>query len=414
MIDTPTLLDRFLRYVKIDTQADETSEAYPSTPGQLDLSRLLVEELREMGLADAEMTDKGIAYATLPATVPHAAPTIAWNSHVDTSPETSGRGVKPHVIENYAGGDIPLPGDPSQVIRVADSPELLQLIGKTIITTDGTTLLGADDKAGVAVIMEAVAHLAKNPDIPHGPIRALFTCDEEIGKGVDHVDLAKLNAACAYTLDGGGTGEVEWENFSADKAVVTIKGVNIHPSIGKGKLINAVRLAGMFLDRLPRSSLSPETTEGREGFLHPYVISGGVAETRIDILLRDFETDKLAERAEVLRQAGRTLVAEYPGASVAVAVRPQYRNMAEGMAKEPRAVPLAEAATRAAGLEPVSRPIRGGTDGARLTELGLPTPNLSTGEHNQHSPLEWTCLQEMQAACTVLVELAKLWGREKA
>lgn len=407
-----TLLDRFCRYVRIDTTAVENAGTYPSSPGQLELGRMLAEELRAMGVRDAAQDEHGIVVATLPATVSHPAPTIAWIAHVDTSPETTGRNVKPIVHENYQGGDIVLPGDPSKVIRVSDNPELLNLKGRTLVTTDGTTLLGADDKAGVAVIMEAAAQLMARPELPHGPIRICFTCDEEIGHGVDHLDLKKLGAAAGYTLDGGGVGEVDGETFSADLAVVTVRGVNIHPAIAKGRMINAVRLAGLFLDRLPRLTQSPETTADREGFLHPYRIDGGVAETTIRILLRDFQTPRLAERAELLRAVARTVVAEYPGSSIEVTVTPQYRNMAEGLAKEPRAVAFAQEAMRRAGVEPKLTIVRGGTDGSRLTEIGLPTPNLSTGEHNLHSPLEWTCLEEMATAVRVLTELARVWAGE--
>jgi tripeptide aminopeptidase len=405
-----TLLDRFCRYVRVDTQADETATTYPSSPGQLVLGKMLAEELRAMGLRDAEQDGHGIVMATVPAMVGHHAPTIAWIAHVDTSPETSGKGVKPQVHTGYDGRDLVLPGDRSKVIRVADNPELAALKGKTIVTTDGTTLLGADDKAGVAVIMEAAGQLLARPEVPHGPIRVCFTCDEEIGHGVDHLDLKKLGARVGYTLDGGGAGEIDGETFSADLAVVTVRGVNIHPSVGKGRMVNAVRLAGMFLDRLPRSVLSPETTEGREGFLHPYRVEGGVAEVTIRVLLRDFDTARLADRAAVLRAAAATVTAEFPSAGVDVKVTPQYRNLADGLAKEPRALALAQEAMRRAGLRPKLTIVRGGTDGSRLTELGLPTPNLSTGEHNPHSPLEWTCLEEMETAVAVLVQLAKVWG----
>lgn len=406
-----SLLDRFCRYVKIDTQADERAESYPSSPGQIVLSRMLADELQTMGIKDAEADARGIVMGTVPATKGIKAPAIAWVAHVDTSPETSGRDVKPQVHRNYDGKDIILPGDRSRVIRVADNPELNDLHGKTIITTDGTTLLGADDKAGVAVIMDAAAYLMAHPELPHGPVRVCFTCDEEIGHGVDHVDLKKLGAVCAYTLDGSGQGEIDVETFSADLAIVTVTGVNIHPSIGKGRMVNAIRLASLFIDRLPRRILAPETTEGREGFLHPYKIEGGVAEVTIRILLRDFDTAKLAEKAELLRGAGRLVEAEYPEAKVKVEITPQYRNMADGLPKEPRAVPFAEEAMRRAGLQPKKTIVRGGTDGSRLTELGLPTPNLSTGEHNPHSPLEWTCLEEMETAVRVLVELAQVWGK---
>jgi tripeptide aminopeptidase len=411
---TDSLLDRFCRYARVATQADEAATTYPSSPGQLALGKMLAEELRALGLRDAEQDPHGIVVATVPATVGHAAPAVAWIAHVDTSPETSGVNVKPLVHHNYDGRDIVLPGDPTKVIRPAECPELAALKGKTIITSDGTTLLGSDDKSGVAVIMEAAAHLVARPEVPHGPVRVCFTCDEEIGRGVDHVDLKKLGAVVGYTLDGGGQGEIDAETFSADLAVVTVRGVNIHPSIARGRMVNAVRLAGLFLDRLPRQVLSPETTADREGFLHPYRIEGGVAEVTLRVLLRDFDTARLADRAAVLRAVAATVTAEFPKARVDVKVTPQYRNMADGLAREPRALAYAEEAMRRAGLEPRRTIIRGGTDGSRLTEMGLPTPNLSTGEHNIHSPLEWTCLEEMATAVRVLVELAKVWGDDKA
>jgi tripeptide aminopeptidase len=404
------LLDRFCRYVRIDTQANEQATTYPSSPGQLELGRLLVHELQAIGLRDAVQDEHGIVLATIPATQSHAAPTIAWVAHVDTSPETTGHNVHPIVHRNYDGRDIVLPGNPERVLCVADNPELAALKGATLITTDGTTLLGADDKAGVAVIMEAAAYLQTRPELPHGPIRICFTCDEEIGHGVDHIDLQKLGARVAYTLDGGSQGEIDGETFSADLAVVTITGINIHPAIAKGRMVNAMRLAGMFLDRLPRRVLSPETTAEREGFLHPYRIEGGVAEVTLRILLRDFDTARLADRADLLRTVARTVKAEYPEARIDVQVTPQYRNMADGLGKEPRALTFAEEAMRRVGLEPKRTIVRGGTDGSRLTELGLPTPNLSCGEHNLHSPLEWTCLEEMVTAVRVLVELAQVWG----
>ena len=404
-----TLLDRFLRYVRLDTQADETSATYPSTPGQLDLARLLRDELLALGYADARMTEYGIVHATIPGTVP-GAPTVALNAHVDTSPEFSGKGVSPQVIRDYPGGDITLPADPTRVITVKDSPELAAVVGKTLITTDGTTLLGGDDKAGVAVIMEVARLLSEDRSIPHGPVKVVFTCDEEIGKGVLHLDPADLDADVAYTLDGAGVGEVEGETFSADKATVTVTGVNIHPALAKGKMVNAVRLAGAFLDRLPTATLAPEVTDGRDGFLHPYRIDGGVPTTTIHILLRDFDTPRLAEYAALLRDVGKQLEAEHPGAKVEVAITEQYRNMKDGMAKVPDAVPHALEAVRRAGLTPVQKSIRGGTDGAMLTAKGLPTPNLSAGEHNFHSPLEWVCLEELEQNVRVVVELLKVWA----
>jgi tripeptide aminopeptidase len=406
------LLERFCRYVRMDTQAVEGAKSYPSSPGQLELGRVMLSELRALGLKDAEQDAHGIVMATIPATVSRPAPVIAWLAHMDTSPETTGKNVKPQMVSNYDGADIVLPGDRTKVIRVAESPELRELKGCTLVTTDGTTLLGADNKAGLAVIMEAASYLLSKKEIPHGPIRICFTCDEEIGHGVDYVDLKKLGAVAAYTLDGAGRGEIEGETFSADKATVTITGVNIHPSIGKGRMVNAIRLAAMFLDRLPKQVLSPETTEGREGFIHPITVEGGVGQTVIRALLRDHHTPNLAKQATLLREIAAQIVLEFPKAKIDVEVEKQYRNMADGMVKEPRAMKLAEEATRRAGLTPKFPILRGGTDGSRLTELGLPTPNLSTGEHNPHSPLEWTCQEDMQAAVRVLVELAQLWGKE--
>jgi tripeptide aminopeptidase len=406
-----TLLDRFLRYVRIDTQANEQADTYPSSPGQLELGKVLARELRLLGVRDAKQDEHGIVLATIPATVDRPVPVIAWMAHVDTSPETTGRDVNPQVHPAYDGGDLVLPGDPTKVLRPAENAELARCVGKTVITTDGTTLLGADDKAGVAVIMEAAKYLVEHPEVEHGPIRVCFTCDEEIGRGVDHVNIKALGATVAYTLDGVGAGEIEGETFSADKATVTITGVNIHPSIAKGKMVNAVRLAGLFLDRVPRTSLAPEVTEGREGFIHPYGIEGGVGQAELRFLLRDFDTRKLADQAELLHGIGRQLELEYPAAKVEVRVTKQYRNMADGIRKEPRAMSYAAEAVKRAGLEPRVLSIRGGTDGAQLTERGLPTPNLSTGEHTPHSPLEWTCLEEMQTAVRVLVELAQVWAR---
>jgi tripeptide aminopeptidase len=404
------LLERFCRYVRIDTTANEAAATYPSSPGQLELGRLLASELLAMGIGDAAADEHGIVLATVPSNLSAPMPAIAFIAHLDTSPETSGRGVQPIIHRAYDGGDIILPGDSSKVIRVADNPELAGLRGKTLVTSAGTTLLGADDKAGIAVIMEAAATWMANPQLPHGPIRICFTCDEEIGRGVDHLDLRKLNAHAGYTLDGGGEGEIDGETFSADLAVVTITGVNIHPAIAKDKMVNAVRIAGSFLASLPWKTLSPETTAGRDGFLHPYRVEGGVGQVVLRILLRDFVTAKLPDKAAILEQVARQLQAEHPGVKFEIKLTPQYRNMAEGLAKEPRALTYAEEAMRRVGLAPKRTAVRGGTDGSRLTELGLPTPNLSTGEHNLHSLLEWTCLEEMATAVKVVLELAKIWA----
>jgi len=406
------LLERFLRYVKIDTTAREDAEQYPSSPGQLELGRLLVEELQALGI-EARQDRYGIVLATIPPTIDRPAPAIAFCAHLDTSPETSGEGVKPQVVEDYSGGDLVLPGDPGRVIRTAENPELDGLHGCTIITSDGTTLLGADDKAGVAVIMETAAWLSQHPEIRHGPLRICFTCDEEIGRGVDKLDPERIAAAACYTLDGQGGDTIDVETFSADLAVVTVAGVNIHPSIAKGRMTNALRVAADFLDRLPRDRLSPETTDGREGFLHPYEIGGGVAEVKLRIILRDFDTGRLAELAELLQRAAAASMAEFPGAKIRVDVRPQYRNMSEGLGREPRAVPYAQRALERLGRTAKLTIVRGGTDGSRLTELGLPTPNLANGQHTPHSPLEWACLEEMVQAAEWLVSLAEVWAEDQ-
>jgi len=405
------LLERFCRYVQVETTAVEDTADYPSSRGQIVLGGMLADELKDLGMRDVRQDEHGIVTATIAGDRP-GAPVMAWIAHLDTSPEASGAGVRPVVHREYDGGDIVLPGDPSRVIRVAETPELAELEGRTIITTDGTTLLGADDKAGVAVIMETAQRLAARRDIHHGDIRIVFTCDEEIGHGVDKVDVARLGAHVAYTLDGEGRAQIENETFSADLATVTIRGRNIHPGLACGKMINAIRLAAQFVERMPWHRLSPERTSGRDGFLHPYTIEGGVEQCRIRILLRSFQTVELAEQSELLRKIAALLEAEHPGAAVVVEVREQYRNMAEPLAREPRATVLAEEAISRAGLNPRYQMIRGGTDGARLSAMGLPTPNLSTGMHNFHSPLEYACLEEMESAVQVLLQLAELWGNE--
>lgn len=404
------LLERFLRYVAIDSMANAEAASYPSSAGQWELGRLLVQELQAIGLSDIEHDSFGLVYATVPATKPGDLPVVAFNAHLDTSPETTAAGVNPQIVRNYQGGDIQLPGDPTKVIRVTENPELLQLAGHTLITTDGTTLLGADDKAGVAAIVEAAAYLMEHPEIPHGKVRLLFTCDEEIGHGVDHVDLKKLGAHVAYTLDGGGANEIDTETFSANLATVTVKGVNIHPSIAKGRMINAIRGAAEFVARLPRTTLAPEVTDGRDGFLHPYDVQGGVAEVKLKILLRDFRTAALAEQEQVLRSVARDVEQQFSGLKIDVDVRAQYRNLGDGLAAEPRAIAFAEEAHRRLGRTPRLSFIRGGTDGSQFTARGLPTPNLSTGEHNPHSPLEWASLDEMAQAAQVIVQLVQVWA----
>lgn len=408
-----TVVVRFLRYVRIDTQSREGTGAVPSTAKQLDLCRLLERELQSLGLADVRLSPQGVVTATIPATVSHAAPTIVFTAHVDTAPGYSGANVRPILHSNYDGRDLVLPGDPRQVLRASENPALARLLGDTIITTDGTTLLGADDKAGVAAIMTAAAELLARRDLPTGPIKLVFTCDEEIGHGIDHIDLAELGAVCAYTLDGEGQGIIDCETFSADQAVITVTGVDIHPSIGFGRMVNALRILCDFVARLPQRTLSPETTQGRAGFLHPYFLEGTVERALVRILLRDFETDNLAEQRRILESIAVSLAAEHPQAKIGLEFRAQYRNMRDGLTSEPRAVAKAVEAMRNIGLEPELSIIRGGTDGSRLTEAGLPTPNLSTGEHNPHSPLEWTSQSELETAVKVLVSLAQAWSVER-
>ena len=407
-INQQQLIDRFLRYVAVDTTANPNTTDYPSSPGQLELGKLLVAEMQAMGITDAHQNEKGLVYGTIPATSDSSF-VLGFNSHMDTSPDASGANIKPNVIESYSGGDIPLAGDPEKVIRVVDSPELDDLHGATLITTDGTTLLGGDDKAGVAIIMQTAQTLLENTDVPHGPIRLLFTCDEEIGHGVDHVSLDELGANVCYTLDGPAANTIDVETFSADLAEVTVRGVNIHPAIAKDRMVNAIRAIGFFLAQLP-PDLSPERTCDRDGFLHPYVLSGQVDLVELKVLLRDFDTEKLRDHEQVLREAAAKTKQSIPEIDIDVKVTKQYRNLGDGLAKEPRAVAFAEKAHERLGRKPTREIIRGGTDGSRLTELGLPTPNLSSGQHNLHSVLEWVCVDEMVQAVEVLIELAQVWN----
>ena len=405
------LLERFLQYVKIDTMANDQTDQYPSSSGQIELGKLVASQLNEMGASNVNQDEFGIVMATIPGNTEDA-PTIAFNAHLDTSPETSATGVNPQVIENYEGGDITLPGDLSKVITVDKCEELKDLVGKTLITSDGTTLLGGDDKAGMAIIMELANHLLENPDIPHGDVRVLFTCDEEIGRGTLHANVAKIDATVCYTFDGGGMDDVDIETFSADMATVTFGGINIHPAIAHDKMVNSLRAAGEFLAKLPRDA-SPERTKEREGFLHPYVVKGGVAETVIRIILRSFDTSQLDEYAKQLRELGDQVASEFPGSTFDIAITRQYRNLGDGLKQEPRAVEYAVEAHRRLGREPKLSIIRGGTDGSQFTEKGLPTPNLSSGQHNIHSPLEFACLDEMIAACEVGLELVNVWAEKK-
>ena len=413
MIRKDRLLERFLRYVRMETTANPDSQEYPSSPGQWELGRVLCAELQAMGW-EATQDAHALVFANIPGNDPKRdpnAPVVAFNAHMDTSPDASGANVQPQVIESYAGGDIRLPGHAERTITVEASPELADLHGCTLVTTDGTTLLGGDDKAGVAIIMELAATLAEHPQIPHGDIRILFTCDEEIGRGVDKVDVPGLNATVCYTLDGPAANTIDVETFSADQATVRIQGVNIHPAIAKGKMVNAIRAAAAFVDALPREELAPESTDGRDGFLHPFrIVEGHVDQVVLQVLLRDFDTEKLADHADRLRSVGAEVMAAFPGTRVEVDIQRQYRNLADGLLGEPRAVRYAEEAYRRLGRTSERCLVRGGTDGSRFTELGLPTPNLSSGQHNLHSPLEWVCVDEMVAAVEVLVELVQVWA----
>ncbi len=399
---------RFLHYVRYSTQSDETSTAVPSTPGQRILLETLAEELRELGAAEVTLSDYSCVFATLPATVATAVPTIAFLAHVDTAPDFNGTDVKPLVHRRYDGEPIILPDAPARILRPEDNPRLAEKVGEDIITASGTTLLGADDKAGVAIIMTMAEQFLKHPEIPHGPIRICFTPDEEIGKGVAHLTPQDLGATVAYTLDGGEVGEITYETFSADKAVITITGAAVHPGSAKGKLVNALRLAGRFLAALP-PELSPEMTAGREGYIHPYRIQGSAAEVTLGFMLRDFEMEGLEAHRERLQAIAQTLEAEEPRARVHCEITPQYRNMRYLLEKDMRPVELALAALRPLGIAPLIQPVRGGTDGSLLTAKGVPTPNLFTGMMNSHGPLEWISIQDMAKAVQMCCNLAQLW-----
>jgi tripeptide aminopeptidase len=408
------LLSRFLRYVQIDTQSDETSKTFPSTPGQLVLLEMLKQELTELGAADVKMTRHGYVMASVPAnTRKRRVPTVAFLAHVDTAPDCSGKNVKPIVHRKYAGRVIKFPDKPGLTLDPATSPELRTAIGKDIVTASGTTLLGADDKSGVAVIMTLVERLLRETKRKHGLIRVCFTPDEEIGRGVDKLDLRMLGADVAYTLDGGPPGEICWETFSGDAAEVIIDGITTHTMEAKAKgMVNAAYLAGKLLAALPRERCAPETTDRRDGFIHPIHVEGRTEQAVVKFLLRDFELKGLADKGKILRGLCRGLQAGEPRARVRCKIRKQYRNMAYWLRKDMHPVELAREAFVAAGLKPYDHVIRGGTDGSRLTELGLRTPNLFCGEHNAHGPLEWVAVQDMESAVTACAQLAALWERK--
>jgi tripeptide aminopeptidase len=405
---TEALEARFLRYVQIDTQSDETSTTVPSTAKQLDLLALLQSELEAMGASNVRRTPNGFVIATIPATVQDVSiPRIGFLAHVDTAPAFSGTGVKPLMHRAYDGSPIALPDDPSQVLTIENNPYLAQKIGDDIVTASGTTLLGADDKAGVAIIMTLAEHLLRNPDLPHGEIRVCFTPDEEIGTGIDHLDLDDLNVEYAYTLDGGRVGEMVYETFSADKAVVTITGVSTHPGVAYGTMVNALTLAGKLIDTLPETWLTPETTRDREGFLHLYQMRGTAASAELLWIVRDFELDRLAQHGELLRTVCAAIQATEPRARIDCVITPQYRNMRYWLEHDMRPVDLAVGAMRKVGIEPFFEATRGGTDGSKLTERGVLTPNLFTGMQNIHGPLEWVSLNDMERAVAVCVELVQ-------
>jgi len=400
--------ERLLRYVRFDTQSDEESDTYPSTEGQLVLLRLLRDELEGLGLADATLDEHGYVTATLPATVEHEVPTIALFAHVDTAREVSGRGVSPQRLR-YGGGEIPL-GDSGQTIRPEESPELANHVGHELITTDGTTLLGADDKAGVAEIMAAVAHLAAQPEIPHGTVKVAFNPDEEIGRGVVHFPVESFGAAAGYTVDGSTAGELQSETFSGAQVRLRIHGRSIHPGWAKGELVNAIKVAAEILGRLPQDTRSPETTEGRDGYVHPVVVEGDSSEVELRFIVRDFDDERLAEHVAFLRGLADEVCAVEPRCTIEVEERIQYRNPRESIERHPEIIGNLEQAIRRVGLEPKQTAIRGGTDGSALTEMGLPTANVFTGGHDAHSEREWICVEDMGLAAATLVELARVWA----
>jgi tripeptide aminopeptidase len=404
------LEERLLRYVRIDTQSDEASATSPSTEQQYDLLNLLVDELREIGAQDVTLTDYGAVLATIPATVEANVPAVAFLAHVDTAPAFNATGVKPIVYRGYDGGDIVLPDDPSVVLSPSQFPYLATKAGDDIVTASGTTLLGADDKAGIAIVMVMARHLLENRDIQHGPIRVCFTPDEEIGRGV-HASLpGDLKADVAYTLDGAALGEIVYETFSADKATVTVQGVSVHPGQAKDILVNALHLAAKIVMTLPHVTLTPETTNDRQGFIHLYQMSGTAAVAELSFILRDFERDGLHAHGELIQQVCGAVQATEPRAQITCEITSQYRNMRYWLEDDMRPVELAREACRQLGIEHFSTPTRGGTDGSRLTELGVPTPNLFTGMQNIHGPLEWVSVQDMARATEMCIELARLWG----
>lgn len=411
-VDNGLFLDRFLSYVKYDTQSSEDSETYPSTLKQLELSKKLLLELKELGLKDTEITEHGYVFGTLPSNVDYPVPVIGYIAHVDTSPDVSGKDVTPVINKNYQGGDITLKKDKSQIIELKMNPTLENCIGHDIITTDGRTLLGADNKAGIAEIMGAVQYLIENPHIKHGDIRIAFTVDEEVGTGTKHFDVKKFAADYAYTIDGESAGEIEDETFCADTAIIRVKGINVHPGYAKGKLVNAVKIASYLVDQLPKDTMSPETTEKREGFLHPHAIRGGVEECEVVFLVRDFDIEGLKEKEEYLADLCKNVAQKFPKSDVSLEINESYRNMKIILDKHPQVVEYAIESVARSGMNPIKNLIRGGTDGARLSFMGIPTPNVFTGGHNFHSKKEWISVQDMAKAVETIVNLSQIWAEK--
>ncbi len=404
-----TVLERFLRYVKYDTQSSEDSQTFPSTEKQKILGQVLADELREIGMQNVELDEFGYVYAELPSNTDKDVPPIGFLAHMDTSPEVSGANVNPVIHKNYDGGKIVLPADPTQVIDPEEHPDLKSQIGNDIITADGTTLLGADNKAGLAEIVDAMRYLIQHPEIKHGPIKVCFTPDEEVGRGTEKIRLERFGAKYAYTIDGESLGEIENETFCADTVILTIQGFNCHPGYAKNKLVNAIKIASEFIESLPKDSLSPETTEGREGYVHPYVVNGGVDVTTIKILIRDFEEDGLKEKEKFLKELAEKVISKYSRASYKFEIQESYRNMRYVLDNHPHVVQYALEAVERAGIKPKLNIIRGGTDGSRLSYMGLPCPNIFAGEHSFHSRLEWISVQDMEKAVDVIVNLCQIW-----
>ncbi len=415
-IDRDRMLERFLTYVRIETTSDEESEATPSSACQWNLARLLEPELRQLGLVDVQLDDYGYVYATLPERLAPDSmrsgmvPTVGLVAHMDVSPQVSGKNVTPVIHERYAGGPIRLQGAPDVVLTPEDDPPLGECIGLDIVTSNGTTLLGADDKAGIAVIVTALETLRRCRSIEHGPIAVAFTVDEEIGRGVDRFNLEQFGAEVAYTVDGSGLGEIEDETFCADTMIVTVRGRNVHPGYAKGKLVNSLKLAAELLERLPNDRLSPETTDGRDGYIHPHALEGNEERTVVKLLVRDFTDHGLEALERLVEDHARAIERTHPGSVIEIEVKPTYRNMKVVLDRRPEATAFAEDAIRSAGLTVIRKPVRGGTDGARLSFMGLPTPNLFAGGHNFHSRKEWVAVQHMEKSVEVILRLIGIWA----